>query len=197
MSSNSKLLGVTLSLSVMAAMALVTLARAQVQSPPMPAAQPPDATPPQASPPQAAPPQAGPSVGAPSGAPPQAGPSAVLPKSATVISNLNLRAGPGTDSEILATIPGGSTVRVTTCDGEWCAVTWNGRDGYAISRNLDMSGRRMVRRYRPQPYYDGGPQVVYEPPVYYPPPVVYAPGYYYGPRYYGYGPRWGYRWRRW
>lgn len=158
---------------------------------------------PPAAPPQVAPPdvasQAAPQV-APQAAPPASAPQTVAApaKSAIVTANVNLRAGPGTDSEVIATIPGGSRVRVASCSGEWCAVTWNGREGYAIARNLDTTGRRVVRRYRPEPYYEGEPQAVYaEPPVYYAPPVVYGPGYYYyGPRYY-YGSRWGYRWRRW
>jgi uncharacterized protein YraI len=108
-----------------------------------------------------------------------------------VTANVNLRSGPGTDSNIIATIPGGSTVHITSCSGEWCAVTWNGQSGYAIARNLG-SGRR-VAQYRQQPYYEGGPPVVYGPPVYYPPAVYYGPGFYYGPRYY-YGRGWGRRW---
>src|SRR5215813_9519669 len=44
--------------------------------------------------------------------------------SAVVSTKVNLRGGLGTDSEILATIPAGSTVSVGKCEGEWCAVTW-------------------------------------------------------------------------
>ena len=117
-----------------------------------------------------------------------------------VTANVNLRNGPGTDAEVITTIPGGSTVRITSCSGEWCAVTWNGRSGYAIARNLDtIGGPRQARQYRPQPGYAEGPEyagppVVYGAPGYYAPPVVYGPAYY-GPRYY-YGPGWGWR-RRW
>jgi hypothetical protein len=182
---NSRVLGATLLAIVAATMAPPV--RAQ-QSPPAagPEAPPPDhgapppngsgAPPPQASPPQDVPPQAAP-----------AGPA----KPGLAIANVNLRGGPGTDSEVITTIPGGSPVRVTGCTGEWCAVTWNGHSGYAIARNIDIGGRRPARPYRPPLGYAGG----YEPgpPAgYYPPPaVVYGPGYYgYGPGYYGWRRRW-------
>jgi len=128
-------------------------------------------------------------------------------RSAAVTAAVNLRGGPGTDQEIITTIPAGSTVRVASCSGEWCEVTWNGRSGYAIARNLNVGGPRQAGGYGPQPgypdrrqpgYADGyGPEpgAVYEAPGYYAPPaVVYGPAYY-GPRVY-YGPGWGWR-RRW
>ena len=136
----------------------------------------------------------------PNGQPPgaQLRPGSARP--ALVTADVNLRSGPGTNAPIIVTIPGGSTVRITSCNGEWCAVIWNGRSGFAIARNLDTGGPRQVRRYPAQPGYaegpdDGyGPPVVYEAPGYYPPPaVVYGPGYYgpgyYGPGYYGRGRR--------
>ena len=120
-------------------------------------------------------------------------------RSAAVTATVNLRSGPGTDQEIITTIPAGSTVRVATCSGEWCEVTWERRSGYAIARNLSIGAPRQARPYGPQPGYAGGygpePPVVYEAPGYYAPPaVVYGPAYY-GPRVY-YGPGWGWR-RRW
>jgi len=119
--------------------------------------------------------------------------------SAAVVATVNLRSGPGTDQEIITTIPAGSTIRVTSCSGEWCEVTWNGRSGYAIARNLSVGAPRQARPYGPQPGYADGygpePPVVYGEPGYYEPPaVVYGPAYY-GPRVY-YGPGWGWR-RRW
>jgi hypothetical protein len=119
-------------------------------------------------------------------------PGSVRP--ALVTADVNMRSGPGTNAPIIATIPGGSTVRITSCNGEWCAVVWNGRRGFAIARNFDTGGPRQARPYPGQPGYaegpdDGyGPPVVYETPGYYPPPaVVYGPGYY--------GPGWGRRGR--
>ncbi|HMA71514.1 MAG TPA: SH3 domain-containing protein [Xanthobacteraceae bacterium] len=121
------------------------------------------------------------------------------PRSAAVTATVNLRSGPGTDSEIITTIPAGSTVRITNCSGEWCEVTWNEHSGYAIARNLSVGASRQARPYGPPGYgqgYGPEPPVVYGAPGYYAPPaVVYGPAYYYGPRIY-YGPGWGWR-RRW
>jgi len=118
---------------------------------------------------------------------------------AAVTAIVNLRSGPGTDSDVITTIPAGSRVRITGCDGEWCSVTWNGNSGYAIARNLGAAAPRQAGAYRGPPgyaeEYEAGPPVVYGAPGYYPPPaVVYGPAYY-GPRYY-YGWGWGGR-RRW
>jgi Bacterial SH3 domain len=170
----------------------------------------------QQSPPAAAQePGAGPQDGPP---PSQAPVRAGRARSAAVTASVNLRSGPGTDQEIITTIPAGSTVRVTSCSGEWCEVTWNGRDGYAIARNLSIGAprqagpygprsgypggygpERQAGGYGPQPGYPGGygpaPPPGYEAPGYYgPPAVVYGPAYY-GPGVY-YGPGWGWR-RRW
>lgn len=146
------------------------VAQAPSQSPPAPAPLP-DTTPPAAAAQTSSPPQ-----------------------SAYVTANVNLRSGPGTDTPVITTIPAGSEVRFAGCTLEWCAVQWNGRDGYAIARNLSSTKPRPVRRYAVRPYYRPAPPVVYGPPVYYPPPVVYRP-YYYGERYY-YDRRWSrpYRW---
>lgn len=112
-------------------------------------------------------------------------------KPAYVASTVNLRAAPGTTSEIVDKIPGGSLLDVGDCSEGWCAVTWQSKSGFAIETALDMSGRvpqqrRVVRRPLPGPdYYD-------EPPVYYaPPPPVYVRPYYYGRPYYSH------RWHRW
>jgi uncharacterized protein YgiM (DUF1202 family) len=51
----------------------------------------------------------------------------------------NLRKARGTDSEVLGLVPRGTTVEVGTCSNGWCEVSWNGRDGYMIGRNLGMS----------------------------------------------------------
>jgi uncharacterized protein YraI len=111
---------------------------------------------------------------------------------AYVLTNVNLRSGPGTTNEIVGRIPGGSRVEANNCKDGWCEVSWNGKNGFAIQTALDLSGRAPVRRRTYGPGYVG-------PPVYYPPSPYYygpAPYYYYGPRYYyGYGPYW--RRRHW
>jgi len=189
-------------LSIIAAAAVITPGRAQQSPPPAGQESAPGATP-----------QDGPATQAPTSRAPV---RAARARSAAVTAAVNLRSGPGTDSEIITTIPAGSTVRATSCSGEWCEVTWNGRDGYAIARNLSIGAPRQAGVYGPQPGYAGGvprqagahgpqpgyadgygpePGVVYGAPGYYAPPaVVYGPTYY-GQRVY-YGPGWGWR-RRW
>jgi hypothetical protein len=118
----------------------------------------------------------------------------------TVAAKVNLRRGPDTNSEIITTIPPGTAVHASDCDGEWCKVIWNGHSGFAVLRNLNFGGPRQAGLYpgqgRPgQPGYPGPGDYEGYGPGYYGPPVVYgAPAYYYGPRVYYYGRPWG--WRR-
>jgi Bacterial SH3 domain len=100
--------------------------------------------------------------------------------SAIVLAKVNLRSGPGTESEILASIPTGSTIDVGQCEGEWCAVTWNGRSGYAIARNLDLGGSHQASSYPPPAQPGGYPEGHDYPPGAYSPPAQsggYAEGY--------------------
>jgi uncharacterized protein YgiM (DUF1202 family) len=201
----SKALGATLGILAIAALVVATPVFAQ-QNPPMTGQEPPldeqspSGPPPNGQAPGGPPPSNQQEVGPPpNGQPPAAQLRPGSARTALVTADVNLRSGPGTNTPIVATIPGGSTVRITSCNGEWCAVSWNGRNGFAIARNLDTGGPRQARRSPVQPGYaegpdDGyGPPVVYEGPGYYPPPaVVYGPGYY-GPGYYG--PGWGRRGR--
>jgi uncharacterized protein YraI len=123
-------------------------------------------------------------------------------KPAYVASTLNLRAAPGTGSEILAKIPGGSLVDAGGCDDGWCEITWQDKRGFAIQTALDMSGRVPQQRaaaaaprtaYQQGPGVVEGPDEIIEGPGYYgPPAVVYYGGPYYRPYY---RPYWG--WRRW
>ena len=117
----------------------------------------------------------------------------------TVTAEVNLRDMPTTSGKVLALIPKGTSVELATCTNGWCQVSFNGQQGYVISRNLGIPQapppRRVVRRPRPQVYADGPPP--YDPgPIYVGPPAYPYPYYgYYGPSYGPYyGPRW--RWRR-
>jgi len=124
-----------------------------------------------------------------------------------VTSEVNLRDTPTTSGKILALIPKGTSIEVATCTNGWCQVSFNGQQGYVISRNLGMpqpAPRRVVRRPVPQVYAED--EAFYDPgPVYVGPPPPYYYGGYYGPYYRGYwGPRWGFGWgggwgfrRRW
>lgn len=100
-----------------------------------------------------------------------------------VNTTVNLREGPATTTAVLTKIPGGATVDVSGCSGEWCKVAYAGKSGYVIATALGQGG--------PPP---GGPPPGGPPPGYAPPPGYYVPppGYYgYGPYYYGPGPYWG------
>src|SRR5262249_39057587 len=96
-----------------------------------------------------------------------------LAKPAYVASTVNLRAAPGTGSEIVAKIPGGSLVDASACDQGWCEVAWQDKKGFAIETALDRSGRVPQQRaaaaaapapnYRQAPQGPRGPQVVEGP----------------------------------
>jgi len=121
----------------------------------------------------------------------------VLAKPAYVLTTVNLRAAPGTTSEIVGKIPGGSLIDADNCTEGWCAVSWQGKSGFAVQTALDLSGRVPPRAGPPPGYASPGypvpdDEVVVEGP----PAVYYGPG----PYFYGYyGPRWGWGWhhRHW
>jgi len=118
-------------------------------------------------------------------------------KPAYVPSTVNLRAAPGTTSEVVAKIPGGSLVDADNCIDGWCAVTWQDKRGFAIQTALDMSGRVPARGAANGP----GPRgPVYTEGPDYPEYVEGPPAYYYGPRPYSYGyygPYYRRGWHRW
>jgi uncharacterized protein YraI len=117
--------------------------------------------------------------------------TAALAKPAYVASTVNLRAAPGTTSEIVAKIPGGSLIDAKDCSEGWCAVTWQEKSGFAIQTALDMSGRVPRAAARPPAYRPNAGYVVDDEPVYdeAPPPVYYYDGPYYRP-YWGWRRRW-------
>src|SRR5580693_7241868 len=87
---------------------------------------------------------------------------------ALVVNNVNLRQGPGTTYTIIMTIPGGSNVDVSGCSGQWCQVTFQGQNGYAIATSFDQGGGA------PPPAAAAGPPAGPPPAGYAPPP---PPGY--------------------
>jgi SH3 domain-containing protein len=98
--------------------------------------------------------------------------AAAAPALAT--NNVNLRQGPGTTYTVIMTIPGGSNVDVGGCSGQWCQVTFQGQNGYAIATSFDQGGGT------PQPGAAEPPPAGYAGPAG-PPPASYAapppPGY--------------------
>ena len=133
---------------------------------------------------------------------------AAAAKPGIAASTVNLRAEANTTSDVLAKIPAGARIDVGECNSGWCAVTFQGKSGFAIATALDTSGRPRPMAGPPgapppgyvpvpPPGYAGPPGVVYGPGPYY-----YGPGpYYYGPYYggccWGRGYGYGYGWRRW
>ncbi len=112
-----------------------------------------------------------------------------MAKPAYVASTVNLRAAPGTTSEIVDKIPGGSLVDAKDCSDGWCAVTWQEKSGFAIQTALDMSGR-VPRRAGPPGYPPRSSFIVEDEPYYEaPPPPVYYDGPYYR-RYWGWRRHW-------
>jgi Bacterial SH3 domain len=61
-----------------------------------------------------------------------------------VTTQVKLQRAPATDSEVLAIIPRGSAIKVRDCTNGWCLVSWNGRDGYVLTKNVRIgdSARR-------------------------------------------------------
>jgi hypothetical protein len=145
--------------------------------------------------------------------------AAAAPALAT--NNVNLRQGPGTTYTVIMTIPGGSNVDVGGRSGQWCQVTFQGQNGYAIATSFDQGGGAAppgaawpppAGYAPPPPGYAGPPPGVdpdapipvspigpppIGPPIYVgpPPPAYYFYGNGYGPYYGPYGR--GYYYRRW
>lgn len=59
---------------------------------------------------------------------------------AVVQNDLNLRAGPGTDYEVIAAMPAGSTINVMGCEASWCQVAFGDTTGYASRSYLGGGG---------------------------------------------------------
>jgi len=58
----------------------------------------------------------------------------------TVTAQVNLQHAPANESEVLATIPKGSFVKVRDCTNGWCRASWNGRNGYILTKNVRIGG---------------------------------------------------------
>ena len=67
-----------------------------------------------------------------------------------VTTDLNLRAGPSSSTEVLTTIPANGEVVIDRCleERNWCEVSYDGATGYAFGDYLvaDLDGQRVVVR---------------------------------------------------
>ncbi len=59
---------------------------------------------------------------------------------AVIQSPVNVRTGPGTQYQVVATLPGGAAVDVGGCTAGWCAINWNGGTGYVNAGYLQTAG---------------------------------------------------------
>jgi len=57
---------------------------------------------------------------------------------ASEASTLNLRTGPGTSYDVIAQIPRGTQIVVTSYGAEWCAVRWGSLTGYVMTMYLSF-----------------------------------------------------------
>jgi len=68
---------------------------------------------------------------------------------AVTATDLNMRAGPGTNYSVVNVIPQGTPVEVMGCGGNWCQVAYGGRTGFASVGYLEMGGPGMGAAMRP------------------------------------------------
>jgi len=59
----------------------------------------------------------------------------------TVTQESKLREAPAAASKVLAVIPAGSAVKVGDCGNGWCRASWNGHDGYILTKSMHLSDR--------------------------------------------------------
>jgi len=79
-------------------------------------------------------------------------------KIGVAIVKTRLQAAPASDSEIFATIPKGSSIKVDDCTNGWCHATWNGRDGYILTKHLRIGAATSEGTDRDEPRSDESPQ---------------------------------------
>ena len=61
---------------------------------------------------------------------------------AIVTTQVNLQKIAAEKSEVLATIPKGSTVKLSGCTNGWCFVSWDGREGYILAKYVRVGGAK-------------------------------------------------------
>jgi len=81
---------------------------------------------------------------------------------AVATNDLNIRAKPGPDSQIVGVVPAGQSVATLGCEDGWCKVRFGKRTGFASESYLRGEGRGPAARarvYKPNDAYayDNGP----------------------------------------
>ena len=61
--------------------------------------------------------------------------------SGTVTNEAKLHETPTNAGKVLATIPQGASIKVGDCSNGWCRVSWNGREGYVLTKSVHLSER--------------------------------------------------------
>lgn len=59
---------------------------------------------------------------------------------AVTSTTLNVRAGPGTQFQVIAVLHHGQQVRIVTCEGSWCWISQSGPDGWVNQTHLVRIG---------------------------------------------------------
>jgi hypothetical protein len=108
---------------------------------------------------------------------------------AVVQSDVNLRAGPGTQHQAIAAMPAGATVDVMGCQGRWCQVNFAGTPGFANRAYLGLGGVAVGAAGPAYREYDEDYVASEYGPAYSTgyPNYAYGGGSYYGDGYYGGG----------
>jgi uncharacterized protein YraI len=92
--------------------------------------------------------------------------SAMADVAAVATTDLNVRAGPGTEFQVIGVIGGGQPVAIQGCveNAKWCSIGLEGGDGWVYSDYLaaDVSGQQVIVTERPAEFEV--PTVVYEGP---------------------------------
>jgi uncharacterized protein YraI len=70
-----------------------------------------------------------------------AAPSMAMALSAVAVTDLNMRAGPGSQYPIVTTIQGNDAVQIVGClpEAPWCQVNWQGHQGWSYSEYLAIT----------------------------------------------------------
>lgn len=76
---------------------------------------------------------------------------AVFAQTTTVTTDVHERTGPGVQYSVLRTLPQGTAVELIGCEGSWCRVSDNGREGWIAARYLNQQAQNATTSPSPQP----------------------------------------------